>query len=87
MRPTWLASRGTPSKGNMQLSHLISVLPRVSVRGDAKITGLCFDSRRVKRGDLFVALVGANADGHAFVPDAVASGAAAVLVERQDAAA
>jgi len=82
MRPTWLASRGTPSKGNMQLSHLISVLPRVRVRGDAKITGLCFDSRRVKRGDLFVALVGANADGHAFVPDAVASGAAAVLVER-----
>ncbi len=38
------------------------------------------DSRQVKRGDLFVAISGARADGHDFVAAATAAGAAAVLV-------
>jgi UDP-N-acetylmuramoyl-L-alanyl-D-glutamate--2,6-diaminopimelate ligase len=41
------------------------------------------DSRRVCPGTLFVALRGAHVDGHAFVPAAVAGGAAAVVVERE----
>lgn len=41
------------------------------------------DSRRVRPGTLFVALRGQHDDGHAFVPAAVAGGAAAVVVERE----
>jgi UDP-N-acetylmuramoyl-tripeptide--D-alanyl-D-alanine ligase len=40
------------------------------------------DSRRVQRGDLFVALKGETFDGHDFVRDAFAKGAVAALVER-----
>jgi UDP-N-acetylmuramoyl-tripeptide--D-alanyl-D-alanine ligase len=40
------------------------------------------DSRQVQRGDLFVALLGEQEDGHAFVQKAVASGATGVLVQR-----
>ncbi|HKV87286.1 MAG TPA: UDP-N-acetylmuramoyl-tripeptide--D-alanyl-D-alanine ligase [Candidatus Dormibacteraeota bacterium] len=41
------------------------------------------DSREVKRGGVFFALRGAEMDGHRFVGDAVARGAAAVVVERR----
>ena len=40
------------------------------------------DSRKVKAGDLFVAIPGTKADGLHFVRDAVARGAAAVMAER-----
>ena len=43
------------------------------------ITGITADSRAVKPGMIFVALPGAKADGTAFIAQAVASGAAAVL--------
>lgn len=43
-------------------------------------TGVSIDSRTVRPGDLFVALKGPNFDGHAFVADALAKGAAAALV-------
>ena len=41
------------------------------------------DSREVKPGGLFFALKGAEKDGHEFVADAVARGAAAAIVERK----
>jgi UDP-N-acetylmuramoyl-tripeptide--D-alanyl-D-alanine ligase len=41
------------------------------------------DSREVKPGGLFFALKGAEMDGHEFVADAVARGAAAVVVQRK----
>jgi UDP-N-acetylmuramoyl-L-alanyl-D-glutamate--2,6-diaminopimelate ligase len=41
-----------------------------------------YDSRRVRPGSLFVAVRGARTDGHAFVPAAIASGAAAIVAER-----
>lgn len=58
------------------------------VAGDpgARVTGLTWDSRRVRPGDCFVALAGERADGHDFAEAAAAAGAACVLAARQVAA-
>lgn len=72
----------------MRLSALLDALPPELApdepHGDADpvIGGLAYDSRRVVPGDLFVALRGAEADGHHYLADAVRLGATAVLVER-----
>jgi UDP-N-acetylmuramoyl-L-alanyl-D-glutamate--2,6-diaminopimelate ligase len=50
--------------------------------GDVDVRGLAYDSRRVKEGALFVAISGFHRDGHAFVEDAVARGAVAVVAGR-----
>lgn len=48
---------------------------------DPVITGLCQDSRQLKRGDLFFAYPGLQSDGRNFLDEVVAKGAAAVLLE------
>ena len=50
----------------------------------ASLAGVAIDSRAVHPGDLFVALPGDRTDGHAFVGDAIARGASALMV-RSDA--
>jgi UDP-N-acetylmuramoyl-tripeptide--D-alanyl-D-alanine ligase len=44
---------------------------------------VCIDSRSLQRGDLFVTLAGDSRDGHEFVADALARGAAGALVHRE----
>ena len=47
---------------------------------DFAVSGVAFDSREVGPGDLFLALTGEATDGHRFVAQAFAQGAAGVLV-------
>jgi UDP-N-acetylmuramyl pentapeptide synthase len=49
-------------------------------RSSRPVHGGAVDSRLVEAGVLFVALPGTRVDGHDFVADAIAAGAAAVLV-------
>jgi len=49
----------------------------------ARVSGCALDSRAVSPGCLFIALRGERADGHDFCAAAVASGASALLVERE----
>ena len=49
--------------------------------GDPMITSVTSDSRKVSPGALFAALPGSSADGRAFIPQALAAGAAAILCE------
>lgn len=52
-----------------------------ALAGEAGANGVSIDSRSVAPGDLFVALRDQR-DGHAFVPDALARGAALAMVDR-----
>ncbi|MCX5745072.1 MAG: Mur ligase family protein, partial [Proteobacteria bacterium] len=71
----------------MSLRDLITNLPVARVVGDADGTvavgHVRADSREVQPGDVFVAVRGLRADGHAFVATAIARGAAAIVVESE----
>ncbi len=62
----------------MRLSALLEGWPVV---GDAEIQGLSLDSRRVKKGDAFLACCGEGGKGHDHIPEALARGAAAVIYD------
>lgn len=68
----------------MLLSKLLSDIQTRELRADGtiEITGISYDSRTTKRGDLFVAVSGFAVDGHKFIPMAIEKGAAAILCER-----
>jgi UDP-N-acetylmuramoyl-tripeptide--D-alanyl-D-alanine ligase len=51
--------------------------------GDAEITGVAIDTRKLQPGDLFVAIKGERADGHDYLDEAAARGAVAALVTRK----
>lgn len=65
---------------------LTGKLPPLSVP-PAPIAHVALDSRSVVPGDLFVALQGPRADGHAFLADALRNGAQALLIEERGRAA
>jgi UDP-N-acetylmuramyl-tripeptide synthetase len=68
----------------MKLRDLIDALPgRLIGAGDGEVGAVRNDHREVTKGDVFVAVRGMRADGHAFVDAAVAQGAAAVVVEKE----
>ena len=48
---------------------------------ELNITGISYDSRTTRPGDLFVAISGYATDGHRYIPMAIERGAAAVLRE------
>ena len=69
------------------LGHVVSLrglLPDGELIGadDVGISGCTCDSRRVRRGDLFVALVGNHCNGNDFIDEAIHRGCAAVLSDR-----
>ena len=47
-----------------------------------KVNGICFDSRRVKDGDIFVAYKGSNCDGNDYIHQAFNNGAVCVISDR-----
>ncbi|TMC38234.1 MAG: UDP-N-acetylmuramoyl-L-alanyl-D-glutamate--2,6-diaminopimelate ligase [Chloroflexi bacterium] len=50
---------------------------------DPEVTGLCYDSRRLRPGDCFVAIPGTHTDGHRYVETALRDGAVAAVVQRR----
>ena len=68
----------------MRLDKLLERLEYEVIRGSAEteVTTLVNDSRKVEEGSVFVCISGAVSDGHRFIPDVAAKGAAALVVER-----
>lgn len=64
---------------SVSVADLLADLAEVGAAGGVMIGNLQLDSRRVSTGDLFVALQGERCDGNAFIDQAVAAGAAAVI--------
>lgn len=69
----------------MKLGALLSQarIPVPDGAADRDVRAIAYDSRKVKKGSLFVAIPGFHRDGIDFVPDAVKNGAIAVVAERK----
>lgn len=67
----------------MNLKDLLQDINFTCLHGDenVNISGIQFDSRQVKAGDLFVATVGTHVDGHDYIAKAVERGAVAVVAQ------
>tara|TARA_R110000868_G_scaffold410505_4_gene698793 strand:+ start:22386 stop:23894 length:1509 start_codon:yes stop_codon:yes gene_type:complete len=63
------------------LKKLLQGWTTVSNESEREVTGLCLDSRRILRGEVFVALQGIQTDGREFIDKAIKYGAAAILCE------
>ena len=68
----------------MKLSAILEDIPITAMTADpeTEIRGICYDSRYVQPGELFVAVKGLQSDGHRYMADAVKKGAAAVLCQQ-----
>ncbi len=69
------------------MKHLREILQNVQVlesQGsfDVPVSGIEMNSQKVKEGSLFAAIQGTQVDGHKFIPDAIQSGASAILCEK-----
>lgn len=71
----------------MKLRDIIKNLNVIKCTADpeTEISGVSYDSRKVERGNLFVAVKGFESDGHRFIRMAMEKGAAAVLCEDEPA--
>ena len=67
-----------------ELKDILYKVHITSTSGDMNIEvkGICFDSRKVQPGFLFVAVKGTQSDGHAFIEKAVALGAIGIVAEK-----
>ena len=68
----------------MKLKDLLQGLEPLTIHADLEqeITGVCYDSRQVQPGHLFVAISGFATDGHRFIPMALEKGAAVIFCEQ-----
>jgi UDP-N-acetylmuramoyl-tripeptide--D-alanyl-D-alanine ligase len=70
----------------LNLRDVAAAANAVSSTAQGFVSGFSIDSRTVEPGDLFFAIKGENFDGHRFIPDVVAKGAAAVVSSEAGAA-
>ena len=68
----------------MILKELIEGLDIIEMKGNGEIdiSNIAYDSRKIGSGSLFVCIEGFKVDGHDFIPGAVASGARAIMVQK-----
>ncbi len=66
------------------LKDLLEGLTYTCLQGsmDIDISSVIYDSRKVTPGSLFICIVGANSDGHRFIPDVTGKGASCIVVSR-----
>jgi UDP-N-acetylmuramoyl-L-alanyl-D-glutamate--2,6-diaminopimelate ligase len=67
----------------MRFSDLLFGAEVLSLSGEAEISGLQYDSRKVRVGDCFVAMRGETTDGNRYIDAAIKSGAVAIISDSQ----
>ena len=65
--------------------ELLKLMDNVTYKGDIKninVKNISYDSRKISKGSLFIAIKGEKYDGHNFIKDAIKNGAATIIVDK-----
>ena len=65
----------------MTFQQLLDGVEVLSQSGNPPVTGVAYDSRRVRPGTVFVAMKGESSDGNRFIDQAIAAGAVAIVTD------
>lgn len=67
----------------MKLSAMLKEADYIKTAGDItrEVQAICYDSRTIKPGDMFVCIVGYETDGHKYIGGAIAAGASVIVVQ------
>src|SRR6266700_7742418 len=70
----------------MRLKTLVAAIPIRQVIGtlDRPVESIAYDSRRMQRNGMFMALRGEKTDGHEFIGQAIEKGASVIVTEREE---
>ena len=74
----------------MNISNVYEVLQPLTLKStpckemQSIISGVAYDSREIKQGDVFVAIKGVKTDGHLYIPKSIENGACFIICEDQD---
>lgn len=68
----------------MKLAEILKDIKVLALEADggAEISGISYDSRKTKPGDMFIAISGFESDGYNYIPAAVKNGACVILCDR-----
>ncbi len=68
----------------MSLRELLNNINYTLLQGnvDIEIHDIKYDSRKVEKGDVFIALIGYATDGHDYIPEAISRGASVIVVSK-----
>lgn len=65
----------------MTFQQLLDGAEILSQSGNPAVTGIAYDSRRIRPGSVFVAMKGESSDGNRFIDQAIATGAVAIVTD------
>lgn len=68
----------------MKLNNILNNIEYEIIKGnlDVNINDICYDSRKVSEGSLFVCLVGSSSDGHDYIGMAISKGATSIVIQK-----
>ena len=69
----------------MKLESLLNEVNIIKNNADTgiNVSGICYDSRALRSGEIFVAITGYETDGHKYINDAISKGAVCVICEKE----
>jgi UDP-N-acetylmuramoyl-L-alanyl-D-glutamate--2,6-diaminopimelate ligase len=69
----------------MKIANIIKGIKASVVKGNenTEVVDICFDSRQVKPGSMFVAIAGTQSDGHLFISKAIENGATSIVYQNE----
>ena len=68
----------------MKIKEILSEVDHRVIAGNLEATAghIVWDSRKVTKNDIFVALIGTHTDGHKYIPQVIEAGASAVFIDK-----